>query len=206
MFIVSHDTALSTCQSSISAWCHLVRSSSINTSTCSPVKPYPCQRCFPRLVPCTRQRGAVQISRQKAGLLLPPRMGALRRSSTEAHMLERRVQCNYCHLFQTDYPSGLPAMRDIWQGWPQAIVAPSRTRQRHVSQVPAVTSVRSGSSSWMVSVPSASRDSKRKLESSCSSTCALALYTASLKCAGSRVLSYLYRSSSFCAGQRNIGT
>lgn len=46
--------------------------------------------------------------------------------------------------------------------------------------------------------PSSSRDSKRKQVSSCSSTCALALYTGSEKCSGLRADSYLYSSSSFC--------
>ena len=46
--------------------------------------------------------------------------------------------------------------------------------------------------------PSSSRDSKRKQVSSCSSTCALALYTGSEKCSGLRADSYLYNSSSFC--------
>ena len=48
--------------------------------------------------------------------------------------------------------------------------------------------------------PSSSRDSKRKQVSSCSSTCALALYTGSEKCSGLRADSYLYSSSSFCKG------
>jgi hypothetical protein len=67
---------------------------------------------------------------------------------------------------------------------------------------PGATSLRSGSSSCIVKAPSSARDSKRKQVSSCSSTCALALYTGSLNFSGLRALSYLYSSSSFCAGQR----
>lgn len=79
-----------------------------------------------------------------------------------------------------------------------------RSVLRHESS-PGATSLRSGSSSCIVKAPSSARDSKRKQVSSCSSTCALALYTGSLNFSGLRALSYLYSSSSFCVGQRQPG-